>query len=69
MTNLPGVEEIAAVVAEYDDLNVGSTIFKKNVKRSAKIEDVYRKEEYDDRIEITSPGGLLPQISLSDLGT
>jgi len=75
--------------------------FKKNVKRSAKIEGVYRKEEYeypekaireavvnavchrdysrkgadikfaifDDRIEITSPGGLLPQISLSDLGT
>ena len=75
--------------------------FKKNVKRGAKIEGVYRKEEYeypetaireavvnaichrdysrkgadikfaifDDRIEITSPGGLLPQISLSDLGT
>jgi predicted HTH transcriptional regulator len=75
--------------------------FKKNIKRSAKIEGVYRKEEYeypekaireavvnavchrdysrkgadikfaifDDRIEITSPGGLLPQISLSDLGT
>ena len=75
--------------------------FKKNVKRSAKIEGVYRKEEYeypekaireavvnavchrdysrkgadikfaifDDRIEITSPGGLLPQISISDLGT
>jgi len=75
--------------------------FKMNVKRSAKIEGVYRKEEYeypekaireavvnavchrdysrkgadikfaifDDRIEITSPGGLLPQISLSDLGT
>lgn len=75
--------------------------FKKNVKRSAKIEGVYRKEDYeypekaireavvnavchrdysrkgadikfaifDDRIEITSPGGLLPQISLSDLGT
>lgn len=75
--------------------------FKKNVKRSAKIEGIYRKEEYeypekaireavvnavchrdysrkgadikfaifDDRIEITSPGGLLPQISISDLGT
>ena len=75
--------------------------FKKNVKRGAKIEGVYRKEEYeypetaireavvnaichrdysrkgadikfvifDNRIEITSPGGLLPQISLSDLGT
>jgi len=75
--------------------------FKKNVKRGAKIEGVYRKEEYeypetaireavvnaichrdysrkgadikfaifDDWIEITSPGGLLPQISLSDLGT
>lgn len=75
--------------------------FKKNVKRGAKIEGLYRKEEYeypetaireavvnaichrdysrkgadikfaifDDRIEITSPGGLLPQISLSDLGT
>jgi ATP-dependent DNA helicase RecG len=75
--------------------------FKKNVKRGAKIEVVYRKEEYEypetaireavvnaichrdysrkgsdikfaifyDRIEITSPGGLLPQISLSDLGT
>src|SRR3972149_4317489 len=82
---------------------IGETIafFKKNVKRSAKIEGVYRKEEYeypekaireavvnavchrdysrkgadikfaifDDRIEITSPGGLLPQISISDLGT
>ncbi len=75
--------------------------FKKNVKRGAKIEGLYRIEEYeypetaireavvnavchrdysrkgadikfaifDDRIEITSPGGLLPQISLSDLGT
>jgi len=75
--------------------------FKKNVKRGAKIEGIYRKEEYeypetairealvnavchrdysrkgadikfaifDNRIEITSPGGLLPQISLSDLGT
>jgi len=75
--------------------------FKRNIKRGAKIEGVYRKEEYeypetaireavvnavchrdysrrgadikfaifDDRIEITSPGGLLPQISLSDLGT
>lgn len=75
--------------------------FKKNVKRGAKIEGLYRKEEYeypetaireavvnavchrdysrkgadikfaifDDRIEITSPGGLLPHISLLDLGT
>ena len=84
-------------------LQIEETIafFKKNVKRGAKIEGIYRKEEYeypetaireavvnaichrdysrkgadikfaifDDRIEITSPGGLLPQISLSDLGT
>lgn len=75
--------------------------FKRNVKRGAKIEGVYRKEEYeypleavreavinaichrdysrkgadikfaifDDRIEVTSPGGLPVHISLTDLGT
>jgi ATP-dependent DNA helicase RecG len=75
--------------------------FKKNIRRSAKIEGLYRIEEYeypekairealvnaichrdysrrgadikfaifDNRIEITSPGGLLPNISIEDLGT
>jgi len=75
--------------------------FKKNIKRSAKIEGLYRTEEYeypekairealinalchrdysrrgadikfaifDDRIEITSPGGLLPNVNIEDLGT
>ncbi len=36
--------------------------FKKNIRRSAKIEGLYR-------IEITSPGGLLPNVSIEDLGT
>jgi len=75
--------------------------FKKNIRRSAKIEGLYRTEEYeypekairealvnaichrdysrrgadikfaifDNRIEITSPGGLLPNVSIEDLGT
>ena len=60
--------------------------FNKNIKRSAKIEGLYRTEEYeypekaireadikfaifDDRIEITSPGGLLPNVNIEDLGT
>lgn len=75
--------------------------FRRNVRRGAKIEGVYRKEEYeyplgavreavvnaichrdysrrgadikfaifDDRLEVTSPGPLPPQISLRDLGT
>ncbi|MEA1998305.1 MAG: ATP-binding protein, partial [Euryarchaeota archaeon] len=75
--------------------------FKKNIRRSAKIEELYRIEEYeypekairealvnalchrdysrmgadikfaifDSRIEITSPGGLLPNITIEDLGT
>ena len=75
--------------------------FKKNIRRSAKIEGLYRTEEYeypekairevvinalchrdysrrgadikfaifDDRIEITSPGGLLPNVNIEDLGT
>jgi ATP-dependent DNA helicase RecG len=75
--------------------------FKKNIRRSAKIEGLYRIEEYeypekairevvvnalchrdysrrgadikfaifDDRIEITSPGGLLPNVNIEDLGT
>ncbi|PXF57277.1 MAG: ATP-dependent DNA helicase [Candidatus Methanogaster sp.] len=75
--------------------------FKKNIRRSAKIEGLYRIEEYeypekairealvnalchrdysrmgadikfaifDNRIEITSPGGLLPNITIEDLGT
>jgi len=75
--------------------------FKKNIRRSAKIEGLYRTEEYeypekaireavvnalchrdysrrgadikfaifDDRIEITSPGGLLPNLNIEDLGT
>jgi len=75
--------------------------FKKNIRRSAKIEGLYRTEEYeypekairealvnalchrdysrrgadikfaifDNRIEITSPGGLLPNVNIEDLGT
>lgn len=75
--------------------------FRRNVRRGAKIEGVYRKEEYeyplgavreavvnaichrdysrrgadikfaifDNRLEVTSPGSLPPQISLRDLGT
>ncbi|MFQ5820112.1 MAG: ATP-binding protein [Candidatus Heimdallarchaeota archaeon] len=75
--------------------------FRRNVRRGAKIEGVYRKEEYeyplgavreavvnaichrdysrrgadikfaifDDRLEVTSPGPLPPQISLRDLDT
>jgi len=75
--------------------------FKKNIKRSAKIEGLYRTEKYeypekairealvnalchrdysrrgadikfaifDNRLEITSPGGLLPNIAIEDLGT
>ncbi|MFQ6123373.1 MAG: ATP-binding protein [Candidatus Heimdallarchaeota archaeon] len=75
--------------------------FRRNVRRGAKREGVYRKEEYeyplgavreavvnaichrdysrrgadikfaifDDRLEVTSPGPLPPQISLRDLGT
>jgi ATP-dependent DNA helicase RecG len=75
--------------------------FKKNIKRSAKIEGLYRTEEYeypekairealvnalchrdysrrgadikfaifDNRLEITSPGGLPPNVAIEDLGT
>jgi|LGVE01.1.fsa_nt_gb predicted HTH transcriptional regulator len=75
--------------------------FKKNIRRSAKIEGLYRTEAYeypekairevvvnalchrdysrrgadikfaifDNRIEITSPGGLLPNVNIEDLGT
>jgi len=75
--------------------------FKKNIKRSAKIEGLYRIEKYeypekairealvnalchrdysrrgadikfaifDNRLEITSPGGLPPNIAIEDLGT
>ena len=75
--------------------------FKKNIRRSAKIEGLYRTEEYEypekaireavvnalchrdysrrgadikfaifeDRIEISSPGGLLPNVNIEDLGT
>lgn len=89
-------DETSIIDATIEDLDV-----KKNVKRGAKIEGLYRIEEYeypetaireavvnavchrdysrkgadikfaifDDRIEITSPGGLLPQISILDLGT
>jgi ATP-dependent DNA helicase RecG len=75
--------------------------FKKNIKRSAKIEGLYRTEKYeypekairealvnalchrdysrrgadikfaifDNRLEITSPGGLPPNVAIEDLGT
>ncbi|MDW7777172.1 MAG: helix-turn-helix domain-containing protein [Methanosarcinales archaeon] len=75
--------------------------FKKNIRRSAKIEGLYRTEKYeypekairealvnalchrdysrrgadikfaifDNRLEITSPGGLPPNVAIEDLGT
>lgn len=36
----------------------------RNIRMGSRLEGVYRKDIYDDRLEITSPGGLLPGVTI-----
>jgi predicted HTH transcriptional regulator len=95
------IDQRIAIGPLFEQVEQVMDFFRRNVRRGARIEGVYRRERYeyplgavreavvnalchrdysrrgadvkfaifDDRLEVTSPGALPPQVSLADLGT